>query len=166
MAKLSDNGRIAVAAGYTSGTKEYRTYMRFLQRTNPESTAAQTRTGTKSAAKVAQLPAGPQRTAIEAKIAERAQAKQVISQARKEQGRSVADPLPLTVIVHAKIAVGNSARELARPARDVAITITNPEHLALLRAADWERFLKWDFYGDPDSDYPLTVTGASVRSQR
>lgn len=154
--QLSANARLAQAAGYQTGTKEYKTYMRFLQRTT-STTATQTRSGSKSAAKVAQLPQAQQ-----AVLQNRQAIRNVIKQAQATQGKSAANPLPLNITVKGKIQVGDSEAEKRRPARAVRITINAAEHLALLAAADIVRFLKWDFYGDPDSDYPLYVSGVTV----
>lgn len=158
MARLSDNGRLAVAAGNQPGTKSYVNYMRYLQRTTT-TTGTQTRSGSKSAAKLAQLPQAEQ-----AQLQTRQAIRNVIKQAIATQGRTAANPLPLAVTVKGKIQVGDSEAEKRRPARDVRITIQSAEQLAILAAGDLVRFLKYDFYGDPDSTYPLYVSGATVRA--
>lgn len=158
LARLSDNGRLAVSAGYRPGTTPYTNYMRYLQRTTT-TTGTQTRSGSKSAAKLAKLPQEEQE-----KLQTRQAIRNVIKQAINTQGRTAANPLPLAVTVRGKIQVGDSEAEKRRPARDVRITINAAEHLAMLAAGDWVRFLKWDFYGDPDSDYPLYVSNPVVRA--
>lgn len=155
----SENGRLAVAAGYTPGTKAYSSYIRQIQRYT--TTAGQRRTPSKDAPLLSKLT-----PAQAASVQQRQAARDAIVQAQRQQGRTTADPLPVRVVLNGHIAVGDSAAELRRQsgrARDVNITITSTEQLKLARDAEWEKLLAWEFFGDPDSSYKPSIYGASLR---
>jgi hypothetical protein len=147
---------MAVAAGYTPGTKEYRSFQRTIQRNT--TTATQRRNS--GAATLSKLTQAQQQ-----QIAQRKQIAQTIRDARKQQGTTAAAPFPLKFTIRGNIQVDNSPAEQRRfsKPRDVRIKITTQEALKLLRDGELERLLVWEFFGDPDG-YPITTANLSVRA--
>jgi len=154
--RLSANGRLAVAAGHQPGTTAYKSFTRNLQRYT--TTAGQRRTPT--APTLRNLSPAEQR-----QIAERRMARDVIERAQRTQGRTAQSPLPIRVVLAAKIAVGNSQAEQRRMdrVRDVQLTITTHEQLTMLHNANYLRLLAWEFFGDPDESYPIYASDINVR---
>lgn len=155
----SENGRLAVAAGYTPGTKEYKSYIRQIQRYT--TTAQQQRSPGKNAPLLSKLA-----PAQAASVQQRQAARDAITQAARQQGRAPGQ-LPIKVVLSGHIAVGGSAAELRRQQgreRDVNIVLDTQEKLQIARNAEWERLLAYEFFGDPDSSYKPSIYGASLRA--
>ena len=129
----SENGRIAVDAGYQPGTKEYNNFVRNLQRATTE--------------------AGQRRTPQAATLSKLApeQARRILAQKAVRDSGGARGLVGKRVVFKGKIEAGSGPYEAqrARQTRSIQSGPITPEGAAALKRGDLGEFLSLDFWGAP-----------------